>query len=124
MYSTIHPVYVLPCENFHRIPHREFDQSKLGNMFMREFLTRIVPLVKTCGDYNYHDDSVSSEDNISTSTSTSSGDIDSTSGSTSTSGDSIRAATPTERENRVKRRGDCQFGKHHNVAGWTVESFS
>ena len=73
MDTSKHPVYTLPCENFHRIPYGELNDSKWTAVLVRELVTRIVPMSKHCGYIN--------EEN------------------------------------------SCQFGKHHNTAGWTSESF-
>lgn len=73
MDSSNHPIYTLPCENFHRIPYGELKESKWTAIVVREFLTRIIPLRKHCGYY--------------------------------------------------QQENSCQFGKHHNAASWTSESF-
>mmetsp|Transcript_20509 Transcript_20509/g.40320 ORF Transcript_20509/g.40320 Transcript_20509/m.40320 type:complete len:377 (-) Transcript_20509:2069-3199(-) len=46
-----HPWYPLPCENFHRIPLGEQDQSPFLTLLHREVLGRVFPM-KQCGDYN------------------------------------------------------------------------
>ena len=71
--STKHPVYTLPCENFHRIPYGELNESKWMVVFARELVTRVVPMSKHCGFF--------------------------------------------------RQENSCQFGKHHNIGGWTSESF-
>lgn len=73
MDTSKHPVYTLPCENFHRIPYGELNDSKWTAVLVRELVTRIVPMSKHCGYIN--------------------------------------------------QENSCQFGKHHNTAGWTSESF-
>jgi mannosyltransferase OCH1-like enzyme len=49
--SKKHPVHVLPCENFHRIPLGELKASPMLTNLHREFLGRIFPM-KQCGAYN------------------------------------------------------------------------
>lgn len=72
MNKSDHPVYTLPCENFHRIPYGELKDSRWTAVIGRELLTRIVPMNKHCGYF--------------------------------------------------KQEESCQFGKHHNAAGWTTDS--
>ena len=73
MDTSKHPVYTLPCENFHRIPYGELKNSKWTAILVRELVTRIVPMSKHCG--------------------------------------------------YIDEENSCQFGKHHNTAAWTTESF-
>mmetsp|Transcript_7480 Transcript_7480/g.11397 ORF Transcript_7480/g.11397 Transcript_7480/m.11397 type:complete len:711 (+) Transcript_7480:463-2595(+) len=73
METSKHPVYTLPCENFHRIPYGELKESRWSAVIGREVITRLVPVNKHCGYF--------------------------------------------------KEEDSCQFGKHHNAAGWTTESF-
>ena len=48
--SSTHPVHILPCENFHRIPLGESQLSPFVTDMVRELLGRIYPM-KQCGMY-------------------------------------------------------------------------
>jgi len=48
--TNAEPFYALPCENFHRIPLGEQDQSPFLTLLHREVLGRIFPM-KQCGSY-------------------------------------------------------------------------
>lgn len=55
MESSKHPVYTLPCENFHRIPYGELKESRWTAVFGREVITRLVPVNKNCGYFKEED---------------------------------------------------------------------
>jgi mannosyltransferase OCH1-like enzyme len=50
-YST-HPAYVLPCENFQRVPLGEYDQTLWTTIYDREIMFRLKPISKNCGYYS------------------------------------------------------------------------
>lgn len=45
------PTYVLPCENFHRVPIGEYNDAGVTTVLGREIGFRIKPLKKQCGVY-------------------------------------------------------------------------
>lgn len=50
-YST-HPTYILPCENFQRVPLGEYDQTLWTTVYDREIMFRLKPISKNCGYYS------------------------------------------------------------------------
>ncbi len=48
------PTYVLPCENFHRVPIGEYNNAAITTVVGREVQFRMKPFSKQCGVY--HDD--------------------------------------------------------------------
>jgi mannosyltransferase OCH1-like enzyme len=50
-YST-HPSYILPCENFQRVPLGEYDQTLWTTVYDREIMFRLRPISKNCGYYS------------------------------------------------------------------------
>ncbi len=50
-YST-HPSYILPCENFQRVPLGEYDQTLWTTIYDREIMFRLKPISKNCGYYS------------------------------------------------------------------------
>eukprot|EP00551_Chaetoceros_affinis_P007070 CAMPEP_0203665302 /NCGR_PEP_ID=MMETSP0090-20130426/2552_1 /ASSEMBLY_ACC=CAM_ASM_001088 /TAXON_ID=426623 /ORGANISM="Chaetoceros affinis, Strain CCMP159" /LENGTH=285 /DNA_ID=CAMNT_0050528819 /DNA_START=262 /DNA_END=1119 /DNA_ORIENTATION=+ len=49
---SMHPSYVLPCENFQRVPLGEYDQTLWDIVYTREVMFRLKPISKNCGYYN------------------------------------------------------------------------
>ena len=49
-YSS-HPSYILPCENFQRVPLGEYDQTLWTTIYDREIMFRLKPISKHCGFY-------------------------------------------------------------------------
>jgi len=49
-----HPTYVFPCENFHRVPLGEYNDSSFMTVVLREMKFRLTPMSKQCGAF--HDD--------------------------------------------------------------------
>ena len=47
-----HPTYVLPCENFQRVPLGEYDQTLWTTVFDREVMFRLKPISKNCGIFS------------------------------------------------------------------------
>lgn len=50
-YSS-HPSYILPCENFQRVPLGEYDQTLWTTIYDREIMFRLKPISKNCGYYS------------------------------------------------------------------------
>lgn len=50
-YSS-HPSYILPCENFQRVPLGEYDQTLWTTIYDREIMFRLKPISKHCGYYS------------------------------------------------------------------------
>lgn len=50
-YSS-HPSYILPCENFQRVPLGEYDQTLWTTIYDREIMFRLKPIAKNCGYYS------------------------------------------------------------------------
>ncbi len=50
-YSS-HPSYILPCENFQRVPLGEYDQTLWTTVYDREIMFRLKPISKNCGYYS------------------------------------------------------------------------
>jgi len=48
---SMHPSYVLPCENFQRVPLGEYDQTLWTTVYDREIMFRLKPISKNCGVY-------------------------------------------------------------------------
>ena len=49
---SVHPAYVLPCENFQRVPLGEYDQTLWTTVYDREIMFRLKPISKNCGYYS------------------------------------------------------------------------
>mmetsp|Transcript_22231 Transcript_22231/g.27270 ORF Transcript_22231/g.27270 Transcript_22231/m.27270 type:complete len:389 (+) Transcript_22231:136-1302(+) len=50
-YSS-HPSYILPCENFQRVPLGEYNQTLWTTVYDREIMFRTKPITKNCGYYS------------------------------------------------------------------------
>jgi mannosyltransferase OCH1-like enzyme len=49
---TNQPTYILPCENFHRVPLGEYKDASITTIVGREVQFRLKPVSKQCGVYN------------------------------------------------------------------------
>merc|ERR1712165_446582 len=49
MEYSVHPSYILPCENFQRVPLGEYDQTLWTTIYDREIMFRLKPISKHCG---------------------------------------------------------------------------
>ena len=47
-----HPTYVLPCENFQRVPLGEYSETLWTTIYDREVMFRLKPVTKHCGYYH------------------------------------------------------------------------
>jgi len=52
MEYSVHPSYILPCENFQRVPLGEYDQTLWTTVYDREIMFRLKPISKNCGYYS------------------------------------------------------------------------
>mmetsp|Transcript_17894 Transcript_17894/g.26801 ORF Transcript_17894/g.26801 Transcript_17894/m.26801 type:complete len:404 (-) Transcript_17894:280-1491(-) len=52
MEYSVHPSYILPCENFQRVPLGEYDQTLWTTIYDREIMFRLKPISKNCGYYS------------------------------------------------------------------------
>ena len=52
MKNSVHPTFVLPCENFQRVPLGEYDQTLWTTVYDREVMFRLKPISKHCGYFN------------------------------------------------------------------------
>mmetsp|Transcript_13805 Transcript_13805/g.16765 ORF Transcript_13805/g.16765 Transcript_13805/m.16765 type:complete len:359 (+) Transcript_13805:86-1162(+) len=52
MEFSSHSTYVLPCENFQRVPLGEYDQTLWTTVYDREIMFRLKPISKHCGYYS------------------------------------------------------------------------
>jgi mannosyltransferase OCH1-like enzyme len=49
---SVHPTYLLPCENFQRVPLGEYDKTLWTTIFDREVMFRLKPISKHCGYFS------------------------------------------------------------------------
>jgi len=52
MEYSVHPTYVLPCENFQRVPLGEYGETLWTTIYDREIMFRMKPIDKHCGYYS------------------------------------------------------------------------